>query len=262
MENNHENNRNGGSRGGGAPCYKILFNSKNGENQMTSINTETNSVYFPFVHWDKMLPQGKYKLTWTYTGASNIIKQNNIPKLRFIGFKNDNTYNTTQNNGAEANTLDLGTLKTEYVMDADGNAATNVSFLTASLDDNEPIYLDSRPHNGALTIQILNELNQLWYDDMGTAVGGFARGGIANYNLTDMNTQMRVNIGTIIWWNSANSKFTKIVDYNDSFGIYSPTYYSYKTNGSGFATSGIGMRVDPSNPPGHYILQLHFELLS
>lgn len=256
--------------------YKILFNSANGQNQLTgtdyttSLTTLSNSVYFPFVHWDRMLPEGKFKLTWTYTGSGNVIKGGKYAKIRLEGLRIDNTFETTSNNGA-ANNIDLGILKEKIKFDNDDNANTNVGFLTTDLDDNEPIYLERRPDNGPLTIKILNPDDTLWYDDQGTFVGGFFRKSpqtSTNLVIRNIPYNARLFIGSQVYYNSGNALYNKILDFGSGFGngevppgtpnSYLGTEYTYLALPIGFTTSGVTNRFLP-NAPGHYILQLNFE---
>lgn len=254
--------------------YKIVINSKNGENQLSGtdvndvLNTLSNSVYFPLVHWDRMLPEGKFKLTWTYTASGNVLKASNIAKIKLLGFRNDNTFETTSNNGS-ASILDLGILKVRgNTLENDNNTNTNVCYLDANLDDNKPIYLERRPNNGPLTIQILKPDNSLWYDDTGrkTGAGVISKGNPAftTLGIRDIPTNVRLFIGCKIIRESNQAIFSKITDYETGFGAPSSggTVFNYSCPAnSGFATGGITNGINPSNPPAHYILQLNFELL-
>lgn len=253
--------------------YKIVINSANGQNQITGtssnvLGTLSNSVYFPFVNWSQMLPEGKYKLTWTYTGSGNMLRANKPAKIRINGLIVNNCYEPNSNGGVSTN-IDLGYLKCGGLkLYSTNNTNNNVGFLYASLNDNPAIILNSRPHNGPITIEILDQNNNLWYDDTGRIVQatadlvGSTTNVAGNTIIRNMPAAMRVFIGTPLWWHTANppSKYTKLINFNAS-GRGAPTTYNTYTGTTAFATGGITYRIDPSNPPGHYILQLNFELL-
>lgn len=249
--------------------YTIIFNSKNGLNQIVGdpsmvMITLANSVEFPFVYWDRMLPEGKYKLTWTYTGSGNMLQGKRYPKVRLEGFRIDNTFETTLNNGAQSN-IDLGILKERVFFDSDNNTNTNVGFLTAGLDDNEPIILEKRPENGSLVIKILNEDNTLWYDDTGRITsGGIMSKGSPSFttmSVRDIPNNTRLIIGTKLIRESNQVDFAKITDFGTGFGAPSGggTNFTYSCTATGIATGGLTIGLNPSNPPAHYILQLNFE---
>jgi len=260
--------------------WNFIFNSVKGEGQMTNIDTNTHTVKFPSVEWERVLPQGKYKLTWSYSGSGNMLTARDTTYIQLEGLRLDSNLEPITNGAT--NTINLGILKQRgrNLYQANSNTNFNIGYLDGNLDDNPPIYLNSRPHNGQLTINIRTPSNFLWVDDTGKQ----ASAGIMNKgnNTTDVGglrevpTRARFFIGSVLWYQTGGyTRFNKIVDFNSDYRgqPYAPTtpIQFYKVMlGYGFATGTLSTEIETATidqiggggqNPGHYILTLNFELI-
>ena len=145
----------------------IILNSNNKSSGAN--NDATYNIDFGAVLKDKT----PYRLHWTYVGQSNVITSASKLAQVQINF-NMNQYLNASSTVGLPTTYTIGMLRTFYV-----NGTIN--YLFADDNNNAPIYLDSRPVNNIINVQVLTNDSPpvLWKDN--TAVTPVVNG---NYVLT------------------------------------------------------------------------------
>lgn len=249
--------------------YRVIINSIN-SNDINLLTTNTTKSKF-FINWSRMIPEGKYELSFTYASqqTQTILSNNNaLLKLNFINYSSYDLDKTS---------FILGNLNVKGKSDLDNNSNTLLTYLDASLTDNKPIILE-RPNDGELIIEIVNKDNNYWSDDL-TVYNGAAvvqTGAIPTTQaiLRNLITRARFIIGSQIIYNTGNYIYCKIRDYLTGYGLsqYGDGTYSIYTPNSAFPTSGLSVRTGGTvnqsgvtydlgrgNPPAHYILILNFK---
>lgn len=114
----------------------------------SSINDNSDKSYF--IDWSARMPQGKYRLSFTFISEGNKVQTlTSIPVVYCdLASSSNSIY---PQSAVYPNTNVLGTLFPTLM---DSNA--HISCFRADLNSNPPIYLSNRPYNNLFNVQILN----------------------------------------------------------------------------------------------------------
>jgi len=247
--------------------YNLILNSYNGLNQQT-IETLTSSVTYD-VQWDRFLSEGRFKLTWSYISSGNTLRNREIAYINVLGLILDSNKEVSSTSDGAKTSLCLGIVKNNIIQQS--GTSLNVGSLNADLDDNPAIYLNSRPANGPLTINILDQYGNPFLDDsirFGNTLG-FANRGTDTTLVGMRDVSARFILGYPLVRSSDGLTFSKVLDFIDPAsggGFGEPTgggtiYYYRSINSANTGASNINIRSNGGNPPANYILTLNFELL-
>jgi hypothetical protein len=128
--------------------YNVQLNSVNA----STITSAYSNVSYN-IDWADLLPKDKkFKLTFAFMGALNYGNNNTFPSIttNLLG----HTYKPATN--GFQNSYYLGHLKPIPVIAPSSASLTAYSNYTAGIYDNPPIYLDNRPRDDNLRVQISN----------------------------------------------------------------------------------------------------------
>ena len=127
--------------------FNIVLNSLN---RVTG--GATNDCQYNF-DWNS-LPQGKYKVNFTYMGSLNSINGSRIASF-FCDLGQSKVFSTNINATNSVSTRNLGVL------------TYNGLGLISAYNFNSPIFLDSKPNNNIFSVQVLDTLGIPFIDDTG-----------------------------------------------------------------------------------------------
>jgi hypothetical protein len=128
--------------------YNVQLNSVNA----TTVTTAYSNVTYNIDWADLLPPNRRFKLTFACMTGLNYGNNNTFPAIttNLLG----NTYKPATN--GYQNSYYLGHLRPIPVIMPNSTSSATYSNYTASITDNVPIYLDNRPMNNILQVQISN----------------------------------------------------------------------------------------------------------
>lgn len=130
------------------PTYNVVLNTLNSTLD-TLANNNSNKSYY--VDWSSRMPQGKYRLSFTFQAEANkVIDLTTIPVV-YSDIVSSSSNSILPEATVYQNTNILGVLHPQVI-----HQSTNSCGFRATLDSNPPIYLNNRPFNNLFTVQILN----------------------------------------------------------------------------------------------------------
>jgi len=130
--------------------YNFCLNSNFGGN-----TPATSSTFF--VDWS-VLPEGEYKVSFTFTSAatsSDLI--NNVNAVLYLELGQASTSIIETSVALSRNTYRggfLGCLRQSSFANGNSGASDNVTFLYADTNTNPPVYILSRPRNNTISVDI------------------------------------------------------------------------------------------------------------
>ena len=127
------------------PIYNIHLLAKKGTQV---VNGSDNQVKFNF-DWN-VLPKGKYKVSFTFVGAKNVLLGNNLC-LVHCNLGNSKSFEANGSTSAQTSNI-LGHLFPSSL----STSNTGVNYLYAKLNSNSPIILDSLPITNEIIVELLN----------------------------------------------------------------------------------------------------------
>jgi hypothetical protein len=128
--------------------YNIQLNSANA----TTVSTANSNLTYN-IDWADLLPENKkFKVTFGYMGGLNFGNNSTFPSIKtnLLG----NAYRPATN--GYQNSYYLGHLRPILVMTPNTTPIITYVNYTASISDNPPIYLENRPRDNNLQVQISN----------------------------------------------------------------------------------------------------------
>lgn len=221
--------------------YNISLNT----NQLNS-GTNNNAVYN--IDWLDLLPDNKkFKLTFSFIATQNWGINNKFPLL--ISNLFGNTYKNAIN--GYQNSYLLGTLRRELAY------GSYINYYS-SINDNPPIYLETRPRDNNLNIKIIDNFGGDFNDNftLGTTSGQL----LQSSNILTVNVFYGGNIyiGAVIEIvGQPNRTVTRFLTGSGGLGSYYVDVSQTIATGTAF-TSPI---VSVPNPMAPYVLNLSFEEL-
>ena len=217
----------------------VILNSTN-----KTSGTVTNDFTY-YVDWSAILKKDtKYKLKFNYMSGYNYINSFRFPFIR----TNILTTNITLNTSTSYN---LGNLK--YIMSQ--SSSFSGSFI-ANENDNSTLYLENRPFNNNLNIQILDNItNALFYDETYTEAGAGTATQSGNILTIASISSGIITIGTVITISGVPRVVISFISGSGGVGTYQVD--TALTVGTATAFSFPSNLV--GNPPAPYILTLSFE---
>ena len=138
--------------------YNVVLNSQYSTTD-TLLNNTTNKNYY--IDWSSLLPDKKFKLSFTFMSETNFITQLNAIPLVTIDFLNQAYIDICQPQFQATSSNILGMLFCTYL---DPNA--HLAYFRADKNFNQPIYL-SRPSQNNFNVRVINNDNPpaFWTDD-------------------------------------------------------------------------------------------------
>jgi hypothetical protein len=128
--------------------YNVQLNSANA----STVTTANSNVAYNIDWADLLPPNRRFKLTFAFMSGLNYGNNNTFPSIttNLLG----NTYKPATN--GYQNSYYLGHLRPIPVIFPNSTSFATYSNYTASITDNAPIYLDNRPRDNNLQVQISN----------------------------------------------------------------------------------------------------------
>jgi hypothetical protein len=220
-----------------------------------SIVTTASSNLTYNIDWPDLLPENKkFKLTFAFIAGLNFGNNNTFPAIitNLLG----HTYKPAVN--GYQNAYYLGHLKPIPVILPNTSTLTNYVNYTASITDNPPIYLDGRPRNNNLQVQILNGTGTTDFHDNNLTVAGSGNLTQAGFILTvTAATTGIITVGTVLTVGTAPLSRTIVAFINGTGGTG-----TYLCNVSATTGTAIGYTFPAVTTRAHmapYILNLSFE---
>jgi len=139
--------------------YNVVLNSFNCTAE-TVANPNTNKSYY--IDWSQKLPQGEYRLSFTFQSEGNIFQVINTVPVLYSDIVSSSSNTILPQAQVYNNTQILGCLFPTMI---DPNA--HVCYLRGSRDSNPPIHLNNRPFNNLFSVQVYNNdlAPSLWVDE-------------------------------------------------------------------------------------------------
>jgi len=133
--------------------YNVVLNS--------NIGTGVSASKTYCINWCNLPDNKKFKLTWSFTCSSATYSNFTLINYVFCDLGQSNQIFTTTDSTKNLRYDFIGSLKP--------NAITNkYSVYTCNIESNPPLYLDRKPNNNIITVNITN--------------GGLITGGINTFN--------------------------------------------------------------------------------
>lgn len=133
------------------PTYNVVLNALNSTLETIANDTWNKSYY---IDWSARMPQGKYKLSFTFISEGNAITAFQTIPVVYSDIVSSSSNSILPQSTVYQNTNILGTLFPTSI-----HTPTNMCCFRADLNSNPPIYLNNRPFNNIFTVQIYNNSN-------------------------------------------------------------------------------------------------------
>jgi hypothetical protein len=171
--------------------------------------TSANSNLTYNVDWADLLPPNKkFKLMFSFMAGLNFGNNNTFPAIvtNLLG----HTYRPALN--GFQNSYYLGHLKPIPVILPNSSALTNYVNYTASITDNPPIYLDSRPRDNNLQVQVLNGTGTTDFHENYLTVAGSGNLTQSGFILTVTTaTTGIITVGTVLTVSAGNPPLARTI---------------------------------------------------
>lgn len=221
--------------------YNVQLNSMSGTASPTTSNTFYN------IDWANLLPNKKFKLMFSFMSGINYAGNIAFPYIvtNILG----NSYKPATN--GYQNAYYLGHLRPTP-------ALNYYCCYTADINENAPIYLETRPMINNLQIKVVNNVTDAVFEDQyatGAGAGTLTQTGFVVTVVTS--TAGLITIGTVLTVSAVNRTITGILTGTGGVGMYvcnlsatvaAATAYTFPADATG-------------NPIAPYILNLSFEEL-
>jgi hypothetical protein len=212
--------------------------------KVTSGTVNNDLTYY--VDWSVILSNNKkYKLSFNYMGGYNHINSYRFPYIS----TNIPINNYTVNNNTNYN---LGNLK--FLI---SQQSINTGNFHANQNDNIVSYLQTRPLNNNLNVQILDNIsNTAFYDEFYTVAGTGTLTSTGNIFTIATSTTGIIQLGTVI---TVSGNTRTIISFLTGTGGTGTYQFDGATLAVGTATAYTFPANTTGNPPASYILNLSFE---
>lgn len=145
-------------------CFNVVLNTFNSTLE-TIANATSDKSYF--IDWSARMPEGKYKLSFTFISEGNEITNFATIPVVYSDIVSSSSNTILPQATVYQNTQILGTL---YPTSIYRTTSSNVCSFRADLESNPPVYLNNRPFNNLFKVQIFNNNNPpVLYLDEATA---------------------------------------------------------------------------------------------
>ena len=143
--------------------FNVVLNSFNCTPGTVSNDNSDKNYY---VDWSARMPQGEYKVSFTFRSEGNDLQNSTSLPVVYADFLSSANTILPQSS-VYSNTNILGILYS-----AISDVSAHIGSLRADLNTNPPVYMNNRPFNNEFEIQVLNNDNPptKWLDEAGTPV--------------------------------------------------------------------------------------------